>query len=1174
MTLFIGLLGQPRLAVDTTPIPLSAPPKTLPLMAYLLLHCRQPVERRQVAFTLWPDETETAARANLRRHIHHLQRLLPETPPDRPWLLNTAGTIGWNPQSDFWLDVDEFQRLSRQADTNEEAVACYKGALLENVYDDWIFFDREQLHNSYLDILLKLILQYRAQRNHPRALELARKLLTCDPFREDVVRQLISIRYELGDSAGGIQEYRNFEQLLRREMGTTPMPETRALYDLIRRNLELPGTPPARPTSEIPTAQEISPSISTLPFVGRGIELEQALSWWARAARGNGSLALIGGETGIGKSRLAQELAQIVKNQGGRILYGIGGPLISEPYQPLIAALESALSFIAALKVGPLIQAALAPLLPELNQRLKLPLLPKLDPLQERMRMFDAVAHCLESLAEIRPLLLILEDLHKVEASTVELIEFLTRRLPHAGVLIVGIYREDAMPLSHPLRAMRRRLNAENQLQHLALGPLPLSAIEDLLHRLEAARQLTTPPRHLAKQIFDRSEGHPLFAELLLLHWQENRQMQLEQLPGEVHAVIQQRLAGLPELTRAYAGVAAISGSAFDAEVVREVGGWNENQTQQSLSLLLERHLIRDTQNRERFDYSFAHHLIQAALYEEIPPTKRRSRHLRIAQVLESLYPDRRSELIGELAWHYDHGNAPTAAVPCYLAVAQHHFQIYADQEALIALNRALELCAEFPVETDPRWQVNALLLREEIYRRRGERAPQLADLQQLESWACRLPDQELYYELLKRRILYCRAVDDRPTHQALLQELKTLAAQSGDLRRLAEAELAEGEYQILLGAGAEAQSHLQTALHFALQLNDAALLIAGYCALAGAEVQQGLFAEAQTALTQAGRLTEAQSNRSLIVATLKATSGSLFARQDFEGAQTLASQMLALSREIGDREGEADALARLGSVAARLFQVQEARRHYLEAARLYQKLGKRQGQAAVLINTCMLIVGRLGQYQEGLILTREAQALFSNLNDLRGQTVCWLNEGMITLYLEDYPASYAASYRGLELARQIESRVMEANALSNLGAAERELGRLDEAIAHMESGLMIRRELGQPAELGTDLCDLTVAYCRQGNFIAAKQSADEMLTLYAGLESSMMHPQYILWAAAQTYRGWGDEKRAHELLQQAYQVMQQRAAALPEAEYHATYHTLPFNRQIKAAWEENRWPG
>lgn len=191
MTLFIHLLGQTRLLVDAQLLRLTAPPKTLPLLGYLLLHCRRPLDRQRVAFALWPDESEGAARANLRRHLHHLQHALPPAPAERPWLLNEDGVIGWNSLSDFWLDVDEFERLGQQPVTLEDAVTCYTGVLLPDVYDDWIFADRERLQNRYLDALLRLSIRHRTQHNYAKALNFAQKLLADEPFREDVVRQLM-----------------------------------------------------------------------------------------------------------------------------------------------------------------------------------------------------------------------------------------------------------------------------------------------------------------------------------------------------------------------------------------------------------------------------------------------------------------------------------------------------------------------------------------------------------------------------------------------------------------------------------------------------------------------------------------------------------------------------------------------------------------------------------------------------------------------------------------------------------------------------------------------------------------------------------------------------------------------------------------------------------------------
>src|SRR5206468_3992276 len=156
------------------------------------------------------------------------------------------------------------------------------------------------------------------------------------------------------------------------------------------------------------------------------------------------------------------------------------------PYQALIEALRSELPLLAALEIEPLWLAALATLIPELRTRRgegsgRLPPLLPLDPERERTRLFEGLARCLEGLARPRPLLIILEDLHWAGSATANLIEFLARRVSQHAVLIVATYREEETPRAHPLRDLRRRLQREDLLRHLALGPLHLGALESMV---------------------------------------------------------------------------------------------------------------------------------------------------------------------------------------------------------------------------------------------------------------------------------------------------------------------------------------------------------------------------------------------------------------------------------------------------------------------------------------------------------------------------------------------------------------------------------------------------------------------------------------------------------------------------------------------------------------------
>lgn len=1175
----ICLLGQPCFYWDDKLLKFTAPPRALPLLGYLLLHRDQPIERQYLACLLWPDGTESSARTNLRRHLNQLNNFLPPSSSGDPWLLVDTETLRWNPAAEYWLDMAEFERLSAAPETMAEAVKLYGGDLLETLYDDWVVYARERLRERYLSALMQLTLRHRTRQDYHQAAAYAQTILTRDPLREDVLRLLMSLRYQAGDGAGALHAYNQFARLLRQEMGIDPMPETATVYEAVLHNRPLPATGPsdsAAPITGAPAAGAPAQRLG-LPFVGREAEMTQLAAAWQHAARGEGGMVMISGEAGIGKTRLAREFALQVESQGARVLYGSTALSEAAPYQAIRNAFLNLLPLLAVIELDPVWLSALAVLVPELRQRRHLPELPPLNADSEQMRLFEALRRSLEALAHPRPVLLILEDLHAAGADTLAMVNYLTWQLDPMALLILVTYREEEALHDRPLRQLTHTWHKERRAGLVALKRLQAQSIAALLNLMECPEPAINK---IAASLYTTSDGNPLFVDLLLQQWTESSERSADTtwrlpddspviLAGDLRQVVQQRMAHLSQPAQALAEVAAVAGQAFDFELVCKVSGWSEGPALDALGELIDRHLVREAAGRTRFDYAFNHPLVQLAIYDAIPAGKRRRRHRRVAQAMESLYGHNAIELAGEIGVHYERGGNADRACVFYEQAARHSLALYADEKALDYVTRSLAL---MPAEAPANERFDRLALRELIYDRRGERTAQWADLQQMEQLAQSLPDVRLVCQALYRRSLYHSVLGERQDQAECILQLAASAEQAGDPYWLAQFYLAEGKYQLLISDYAQAQANLEQAAAYYRVAADEAGEVAAYCALADVAVQQGHFKYAREWLARATQLAATQANRSLMVQTMRTASGALFTRQDFEAAGALAQQMLELCQAIGDREGEADALARLASVAARDFRVREARQFYAEAAQLYNAMGKRQGQAAVMVNTVMLLVGRQGLYAEGLALIRQASEIFGELGDLRGQIVCALNEGMIAAYLEEYAEARAASRRGLEMARQINNRVMEANALANLGAAERDLGELDQAIAHMEAGLAIRRSLDQVAELGCDLCDLTVAYCRKGQLAAARQAAEEMLSLYEQAESAMMHPQYILWAAAQTFYALGDLARAKALLEQAGATMHQKAEAISEDESRANYYNLPFNRQILAASERGDW--
>lgn len=1170
MTLAIHLLGQPRLLFNSQPLKFNAPPKTILLLAYLLLHRSQPVDRQQLSFLLWPDHSEEAARANLRRHLHHLQRILQAVPSDCPWLLSDTQTIRWNPAADFGLDLAEFERLSADSATLEAAAAGYTGDFLEGEYDDWVLLEQERLRNLYFDVLTRLVFQNRAERNFAKAIAFAQQILGRDPFREEVVRQLMAVSYEAGDRAAAIQTYETFERRLRDEIGVPPMPETQSLREIILRNGRLPGQsepPPHQPACPETPAQP-APA-GWLPFVGREAELKQVMTWWKRTSSGQGGLALIGGEAGVGKSRLVRELALQVEREGGRILFGNTLPGQPRPYQPLVEALESALPLVAALEVSSTHLAALLPLIPELGRRRSLTPLPPLEPERERVRLFDAVGRCLEQLAGPRPLLLVLEDLHWAGETTLALVEFLARRVAGHAILIVGTYRDEEVRRDHPLRQVRRRLQTEKLIYSLALRRLSGEAVACLetwlMQQPERFSNLGVQPEN---RLYAESEGNPLFIEMLLREWQERGVVEQEVLPGGVKAMIARRLANLPSDARAYAEVAAVVGPAFEAEVVREVGGWDEARAFAALGTLLDHHLAGDAASRSAFDYIFAHHLIQATLYAEIPSARRKRRHRRTAEVLQELYPDRYNELAGELAYHYDRGGQVERAIACYLAAARQRLRVFADGEALAALDRAQILAGSATLPEARRALFELLLLRVDIHHRRGSRVEQCADLERLDQLATDLNDPELICQVLREKIFYYRALSERSTEQALIAEFQHQAVLTGRLYWKTEAVMAEGIYKKIMDEYEPALALIQQALQLRQELGDVDGQVYGCCYLAELAIKFRRVPETEFWVQKALALCDEQHITEQLLLTLWTLAANGLINKDLQRCLMYGYKLLPLAEQAAALNWQAAAHRILGQAYVPLFGVREARQHLESALELYTRIQSARMRALSLESLGLLSI-TLGRLLEGQQYFEQALKIIQGKQlSPSSEAAEYINLAETASLQQNFALEKKYALLAIKCSRKIDNAFLEGHALYGLGEAERELGDLDNAIQHIREARAIFLRLEMPFETLGVLGDLALAYLKASRLPEALDCVTDLLAIFPEAQDKRDDPQRSLWAAVQVLRAAGQSDRAVELLVQAYHLVQQKLAIIPDLESREAYANLAFNRQISAAYE------
>jgi DNA-binding SARP family transcriptional activator len=1153
----ICLFGQPSLEHCGAPLRLAAPPKTIPLLAYLILHGTGALTRDSVAFTLWEDESEEDARANLRRHLYHLQRALPAR-EGAPWILATGDSLQWNMTAGAWVDVLEFNRLVTSPVGLEEAVELYRGDLLQNYYDDWVLGERERLRNEYLNALYALTVDHRSRRSWPSALRHAKAILLADPWREDAVRQLMSVQYESGDRSSALATFADFQRKLRAEMAVEPMPETAALRDLIVRNAPITNVPP----DAAPNAAPRESPLPSLPFVGRQASMEQLRTLWNRAAHGAVLVAFIEGEAGIGKSRLASELALRVESEGGRVLWGLTGMPEGSPYQGLAEALRQALPLVAALAIEPRALAAVATLIPELRERRPdLPHLPAARPHDERRRLFEGLAAVLDGLARSRPLLLILEDLHWAGEATIAAIRYLGSLTRRMALLITVTNREEEVPRGHELRSLQRDLIRSGSGARVAPARLQASDVERLVAQLPAL----AGNAKLSEELHARSEGNCLFLAQMIGELLEHPQ-ESAALPAGLREAIGIRLARLSDGARALAEVASVIGQGFNTELVAEVSGWSKDVVFDGVNELLDRRIIRELPKRGSFEYSFAHHLIFDAVYERIDEAARVARHRRAAHILADAADGARPELATIIARHFEIGGDGKRAAAYAVAAARHALSLFADSEALGHVETALRL------SSDPRIRADGLLLSEAIHSRQGVREAQQQDLDELERLAVQLADADLRGEVLMRRIARERALGNRNEEARLVKTLSAYAQERSDTLWPARARLAAAVLAMHTGRIEEARRDAEAALELFRRTSDRESEVEALCLLADVYTQMGSLDLAEEVLGRAQAAAEAGAHPQLVAKAYLAVSRSAIMQHQFNRCADTCKRASELFRSVGDREGEADSLARQSSVLGRLQRYEEARASNEAAAAIYDAIGKNEGRAGQLINGALLDT-RLGLLDAAEQKLHSANRIFQGLGELRGLTVCALNLSFFYLVRGDADLAERYAQTALDSARNLQHKAFTAQALANLGAARRDLGRLDAAIELMKEALSLQDTLSRPADQVNDLADMALAYLMKGDKEEARRTADRMLAAAAESTDAAFWPQVLFWTAARVYHACGKKKRAGELLKQARDYALKVGGSLADPATRERYYLLPVNRRILAAYDTGEWP-
>ncbi|BDE07768.1 transcriptional activator [Vulcanimicrobium alpinum] len=1154
----VHLFGHPRLLLDEIAFPTASRPKVIPLLAYVLLH-DGPLARRAVAGTFWPDAAEDDARANLRRHLNYLQRLLPQAPPERPWILAGERTIQWNPAAPVWCDVRAFEQLAADPRRARDALALYAGDLLADVGEPWVDAERERLRERYLDAADVHVAALRAAGDDRAAIAAAQRVLALDPWREDTLRVALQLRHACGDRSGALAQYDAFAQRLRRELGAAPMPETRAVHAAILRDAA-----PAEPRSA-PGARA-SPLPASLPFAGRDAELTVLREAYDAAAAGHGGLVLVGGEAGVGKTRLVREFAARCEARGAQVFSASLASAEAEPYHGPALLLQRAATLAQMLGVDPLALRVLAAIAPALDETaLAQSPLEALDPARERARLFDAFAGVWIALARRRPAIVLLDDAQWAGDATLALFEHLAHRAAGERVLVVMTYREDELAPRHPLRALRRSGERDGICRHLALARLSRDAIGALVGWLGDASAAAT----FAAELYERSEGNAFFAGELIrgaiesgrLHeadgdWHVVADRPGDALPPALRDVLAQRIARLDDASRTLAEFAAVIGRDFDVELLRETSGWSEASVLDALESLVDRRVVAIVGMHGRFDYAFTHQLMQGFVYEAIDPAVRRHRHRRIAHVMEAGGARRRG-IAAASARHWDCGGDAERAAARYVDAACEAFEVYAYTEASAAVDRVLALGAA------DRTRFDALLVRERIAAIAGERERQASALAELTALA-RLLGGESVALALERTAEHANVVSDRRRERVAVALLERFARRSRDPHWRSRALALRARQRRWAEDFDGAHAAFAELIAFSAQSDHRRELVRARLAVAYAFIYEGKLERANDALASLRAEAHATGNASDLIRTLMTFARAALARQDYAAMTECAEEARDLSRAIGDTEGEALALHTIANGLVYAFRIDGTSAHYREALALYERLAHRVGIASIAVDMG-LFATELGLFDEALARYARAREVAAAIGFRWVTCIERIDAGYCARLQGDDAGAEAAGEEALRLARDLGSAPLESAALATVGAARSARGRHAEALAFLHDAVALRRPAGPTPRLGDNLCALARALLRANLVDDAARVAAELRALYDAHLHLPPQPAERLVTIARAERAAGRDGAAETALRRARAAMQARAAAIRDPAIRSAFLALPFHREATA---------
>jgi DNA-binding SARP family transcriptional activator/class 3 adenylate cyclase len=952
------------------------------------------------------------------------------------------------------------------------------------------------------------------------------------------------------------------------------------------------------------------------PLIGRDDEFQALQAALAHLQDGVGGIVTLVGEAGIGKSRLVAECKQAALAPGNTPLRWVESRCLSYAthvaYHVWIDALSGVLGLdldLAPQDAADRVRNGVRRLCgdqadevhPFLTRMMALPL----DAVgEERLRgvegeglralTFRAVETLAVCAAEQSPLVVVCEDLHWADVTSIELLLTLLALTDRVPVLWICVFRPDREHDCWRIQEASSRYYAHRH-THLSLEPLSRGQSSQLIRSLLEIEHLSDGMR---ARILGRAEGNPFYVEEILRslidggaiaydpftrHWETARASSARALPDTLRGVLLARIDRLPRATRQVLQLASVIGRVFSRRVLQALCAPQAIQRAEQVSPLrtedrgvgdlLDTHLIAlqraqmivEQSRRPETTYSFKHQLTLEAAYESLPQRKRRALHRRMAEALEDLMAEHLDEQLGLLAHHWEQAGQVDRAIYYLRRAGEQAAAQFANAEAVAYLSRAIKLVS--PEDHAARFRL--LLAREGVYDVQGARQAQARDLDALEEVAV---DDRQRAAIAWRR---ARCAERTSAHRAAIaaaQEAVHLAQSAQDAESEAHARLYWSQALTYLEERQEARQQCEQAQALARSeqmrpLKATCLHWLGRIAMYSRELEKST-----TYYNQALEIWREIGDRRGQAIVLTSLCDTCRRLADYARCRTYGEQALRLLRETGERKEEGTVLTQLGKASYTSGDYGAARDYWTEALPILVETGARSEEAWVREHFGW-IARDTGDDAAARDYLEQALPIFREIGEFRseGRVLTWL--GLHHHRIGENQRGLAYIEQALSLGRRTGNLHMQALAFAFQGYILYDLGQVPQATAAFRHSLNLRHGFNTPLVAVYPLFGLAEIALAQGDKEQALEYVDPILKSMASLSvlGGLLEPFALYLTSYRVLVANRQETRAAQLLETAHRLLMERANKIDDQDLQRAYlENVRAHREIVALWQAN----